>query len=175
MNLLKTTTRKATHKDISNIYEIEQETYGKFGWSKNIFKTELSNQFSRYYVFEKANEEKKIIGYIGCWLIGEEGHITTLVVLQKYRRNHIADILLYNLINSLQKEGINWLTLEVKVSNTAAINLYKKFGFKELGIRKNYYQDNNEDALLLWSENINSELFKEKLKKISSDKSQYDF
>lgn len=175
MNTQTKTIRKATNTDITNIYKIEQETYGKFGWSKNIFKIELSNQFSRYYVFEKVNEEKKIIGYIGCWLIGEEGHITTLVVSQKYRRNHIADILLYNLIQSLQKEDINWLTLEVKVSNIPAINLYKKFGFKELGIRKNYYQDNNEDALLLWSENINSESFKEKLKKISSDKSQYSF
>lgn len=152
----KLTIRPIKIADLDSIVCIEKETYGEFGWSHNTFLNEINNDYSVYYLSElKLSDTFKIVGYIGAWLVGDEAHITTMVVSSKYRRVHIADILLYNLIKSVQSKGIKWLTLEVKSSNNPAINLYNKFKFKQLGIRKKYYQDNNEDALLLWTEDIN--------------------
>lgn len=149
--------RKIKLEDLEQVVQIEGEAYGNYGWSLKSFINELNNPCSVYLV---AEGNSNIIGYIGAWLINDEGHITTLVVSKKHRRNHVADILLYNLLELLTKEEIKWLTLEVRVSNQAAINLYNKFKFKQLGIRKKYYQENNEDALLLWTENINTPEYK---------------
>lgn len=179
---LKHKIRKINRKDISTISKIEYETYGKYGWSKEIFNNELTNDYARYFVFELTSNIPEVIGYIGCWIVNEEAHITSLVVSHKYRRIHVADKLLYSLIINMLKENIKWLTLEVRVSNVPAINLYKKFGFNQLGIRKKYYQDNNEDALILWSENIQSTKYKKLLNEIiikindeisNADKYQY--
>ncbi len=149
--------RKPNIEDLEQVVQIEDEAYGNYGWSLKSFINELNNPCSIYLV---AENNSNIIGYIGAWQINDEGHITTLVVSKKHRRNHVADILLYNLLTLLTKKGIKWLTLEVRVSNQAAINLYNKFKFKQLGIRKKYYQENNEDALLLWTENINTPEYK---------------
>ena len=146
--------RNATIHDVDEVYVIECETYGAHHWSKKSFTSELVNKYSKYLVCESNTDNKKILGYAGYWIVGKEGHITTMVVSPKYRKKHIADILLYNLIASAIRNNIKWLTLEVRVSNIAAINLYTKYNFKQLGIRKNYYQDNNEDALILWTDDI---------------------
>ncbi len=87
-------------------------------------------------------------------IAGDEAHITTLAVHQDYRRNRVGEVLLINNILTCRQNGAKWLTLEVRVSNEKAQNLYFKFGFKNLGIRRHYYQDNSEDALMLWTENI---------------------
>lgn len=154
MDMLKI--RNATIHDVNKIYLIECETYGAHHWSKKSFTNELINKYSRYLVCELNTDNKEIMGYAGYWMVGNEGHITTMVVSPKYRRNHIADILLYNTIGSALCNNIKWLTLEVRVSNIAAIGLYTKYNFKQLGIRKNYYQDNNEDALILWTDDISN-------------------
>lgn len=146
--------RNADILDIEEIYQIEHETYGNHHWSKKSFITEFSNTYSRYLLCELDSENKKILGYAGYWIVSNEGHITTMVVAPKYRRMHIADILLYNLIRSAIHNNVKWLTLEVRVSNLPAIALYSKYCFKQLGVRKNYYQDNSEDALILWTEDI---------------------
>lgn len=153
------------HKNLAQLIKVEFETYGNYGWSIEVFKNELSNENSLYLCYTEGDSDE-IIGYIGCWLIQDEAHITTLVVSQKYRRKHIADILLYSLTQELIRNKVKWITLEVKVSNIPAINLYTKYGFKQLGIRKKYYQDTNEDALILWSENIQTDNFKSKVNDI---------
>ena len=154
--------RRAILTDISNIMEIETASFGKHHWSYNTFVKELKNDYSNIYVSELITDyfNKKIIGYTGYWHLFDEGHITTLAVSHFYRRNHIADILLYRIIKDAYKLNINWLTLEVRISNIPAINLYNKYDFRRLGIRKNYYQDNNEDGLILWTENIRNIDFK---------------
>lgn len=136
---------------IDDIQVIEPLSFGKHHWSRKAFLSEFS---SNYSVYKSAICNSKTVGYIGSWIIGDEGHITTLAVHPEYRKKHIADILLYSLFLELKSKNIKWLTLEVRVSNIAAVNLYKKFKFKQLGIRKKYYQDNNEDGLILWTENI---------------------
>lgn len=162
--------RPILESDIDQIMSIEEQSFGKHHWSKNAFINELNNQSAKYFLASlEINNESKVIGYIGYWLIGEEGHITTLAIDHNFRRRHIADILLYYLIKDACKSNVNWLTLEVRASNTSAIYLYNKFNFKQLGIRKNYYQDNNEDGIIYWTENINNESYQILIESIFSN------
>lgn len=162
--------RKALESDIDTILPIEENAFGTHHWSKQSFISEFSNNYSTYLVAEMP--EKKIAGYGGYWRVIDEGHITTLAVSLNYRRRHIADILLYFLIQDAYKFSVKWLTLEVRASNIPAINLYKKFKFEQLGIRKKYYQDNNEDAIMFWTKNINDPSFKKNLNNIFINISQ---
>ena len=100
------------------------------------------------------------MGYAGTWQILEEAHITNIAVSPDYRRKKVGEALLTTIINDCRNNGIKYITLEVRVSNTPAINLYEKYGFKSLGTRKGYYQNNNEDALIMWTENMFYDKFK---------------
>ena len=90
----------------------------------------------------------------------EEAHITNIAVSPDFRRKHIGESLLMVLIESCRKSMVKYITLEVRVSNEPAIKLYEKYGFRSLGTRKGYYQDNDEDALIMWTENIFYDKFK---------------
>jgi len=164
--------RTTSIKDINDIMQIEPMSFGASHWSRSTFINEINNINSQYLSAEiislQKKDNSKIVGYIGYWKVLDEGHITTLAIHQDYRRRHVADILLYNLICNASLNSIKWLTLEVRVSNIAALNLYKKFKFKHLGIRKNYYQSDNEDAYVLWTENINNPEYLEYIKGIIS-------
>ena len=159
--------QKMTHKNLDNILEIEELCYGPHHWSRESFLTELNNKISSYYVV--VNNENRCIGYSGLWKIVDEAHITNLCVHPKYQNKKIAHKLLLNIIEECYREKIKFITLEVRISNKRAIHLYKKFGFKSLGVRKKYYQDNNEDALIMWSENIFDEKYKQLYDKIKKD------
>jgi ribosomal-protein-alanine N-acetyltransferase len=150
--------RRMEKSDISEIVKIEALSYGEHHWSKESFHNELSNDLARYYCF--VNEEDKVLGYIGCWHIFEEAHITTLSVHPDYRNQKIAQKLICKMLDDCYKNKIKYITLEVRESNIPAIALYEKNGFKSIGTRKGYYQDNNEDALIMFTENIWHERFK---------------
>ena len=90
----------------------------------------------------------------------EEAHITTIAVAPEFRRKNFGQALLKRIIDDCYLEKIKYITLEVRVSNTPAINLYTKYGFSSFGTRKGYYQDNNEDALIMWTKNIFFDEFK---------------
>lgn len=145
--------------DLDEVMEIEPVAFGSHHWSRQSFVNELSNANGYYFVASDGGTGK-LLGYSGFWLIGEEAHITTLAVHPDCRRNHIGERLLIYDIGQAQKVGANWMTLEVRVSNEMAQQLYYKYSFKNLGFRRNYYQDNSEDALVLWTENINAPEFK---------------
>ncbi|HEY9791420.1 MAG TPA: ribosomal protein S18-alanine N-acetyltransferase [Candidatus Obscuribacterales bacterium] len=148
-----------TEADLDQIMLIEPHAFGTHHWSRQSFLNELANPGGHYFV--TADElSAKLCGYSGFWLIGEEAHITTLAVHPDLRRRYIGELLLINDIEHAQNVGASWLTLEVRASNYAAQNLYFKYGFKNLGTRRKYYQDNDEDALVLWAENIRSDEFK---------------
>ncbi len=147
-----------TPADLDQVMEIEPVAFGSHHWSRQSFVNELSNPSGFY--FTATDAQGQICGYSGFWLIGEEAHITTLAVHPDLRRQHIGERLLINDITQAESVGANWLTLEVRVSNESAQQLYYKYGFKSLGMRRRYYQDNDEDALVLWAENINSAEFK---------------
>jgi len=145
-------------EDIENVVQIEAEAYGEHHWSKSSFYDELQNNLARYYVAKTSGGE--LIGYAGTWHIIDEGHITTIAVKKSYHRQHIGEAIIIKILEDCYSAGIKYLTLEVRVSNTPAINLYTKYGFSSLGTRKGYYQDNNEDALIMWTENIFYDKFK---------------
>ena len=143
---------------LDDIIRLEEQAYGPHHWSKESFFNEINNELARYYcAFDESGE---LTGYAGCWQILEEAHLTNIAVSPACRRNHIGEALLTAIIKSCINEMIKYITLEVRVSNMPAISLYEKYGFKSLGIRKGYYQDNNEDALIMWTENIFYDKFK---------------
>ena len=145
-------------KDIEDVIKIEADAYGEHHWSKSSFYNEMQNNLAKYYVARIPSGE--IVGYAGTWHIVDEAHITTIAVNKNYQRQHIGEALMVRIFEDCYKEEIKYLTLEVRESNTPAINLYKKYNMQSLGTRKGYYQDNNESALIMWTENIFYDKFK---------------
>ena len=160
VNLFEIYISKMTAADIEKVIEIESEAYGEHHWSKSSFYDEMQNKLAKYYVAKTASGE--LVGYAGTWHIIDEAHITTIAVKKTHLRKHIGEAIITRIIDDCHSEGIKYLTLEVRVSNEAAIALYTKYGFESLGTRKGYYQDNNEDALIMWTENIFYDKFKTK-------------
>ena len=150
--------RRMEKSDLDSVEKVEAQAYGQHHWSKESFSNELSNELARYYSAEDCNGI--LVGYAGCWQILEEVHITNIAVSPDYRRQGIGETLLKRIIDDCYENKAKYITLEVRVSNTAAIGLYEKYGFKSLGVRKGYYQNNNEDALIMWTENIFYDKFK---------------
>lgn len=149
--------RRMCLDDLDQVMIIEPNAFGSHHWSRQSFINELNNPSGSYF---SIFDDVALVGYSGFWLIGEEAHITTLAVHPDLRRRYLGELLLINDIEQAQKVGASWLTLEVRVSNYVAQNLYFKYGFKNLGTRRKYYQDNDEDALVLWAENIRSDEYK---------------
>ncbi len=159
--------RKMDKKDIDQVMEIESIAYGKFFWPTEAFVAELENGLGYYFVAE--DESKKIIGYAGFWLIYDEAHITTIAIHPDFRRQGLGDRLLQKMIEAGYEKNAKWFTLEVRASNIAAQNMYYKYNFKNLGLRKKYYQDNDEDALIMWTENIWNKNFREHFENVKND------
>lgn len=105
-------------------------------------------------------ELRSIVGYAGLWLMVDEAHITTIAVAPAARGQGVGELLLLALIDRAIAVGARWVTLEVRVSNQVAQSLYRKYTFKEMGVRKRYYSDNNEDALIMWTEPLDSPEFR---------------
>lgn len=141
------TFRQLTSADIEDIYEIERASF-PFPWTKGAFVHELTeNPYATYIGLEL---DGRLVGYGGFWLILDEAHITNIAVLPEYRGQKLGEALLKELIDRIIKKGAMRVILEVRISNTIAQNLYRKFGFEQCAIRKNYYSDNNEDAIIMW-------------------------
>lgn len=152
------TIKRMTPDDIDGVMQIEASAYGDHHWSKSSFLSEISNELAHYYAL-KTNDGF-LAGYAGCWHILEEAHITTIAIHPDFRRKNFGQALLTRIIDDCYKDLIKYITLEVRVSNTPAISLYTKYGFSSFGTRKGYYQDNNEDALIMWTKNIFFDEFK---------------
>lgn len=139
--------REMTEEDIDRVLVIEKETFTT-PWSKDAFVLEITgNQLAKYVVAEK---DGKIVGYGGLWLILDEGHITNIAVSPEYRGQGIGNLIVEGLVDICEKKGINNMTLEVRKSNLVAQSLYKKYGFIDCGVRKGYYSDTKEDAVIMW-------------------------
>lgn len=152
------TIKRMAKEDVDGVIAIEGKAYGEHHWSKDSFLQELCNDLAWYYSL--FNEKGELVAYAGTWHILEEAHITNIAVDKDHRRKGYGEALLKHILDDCYKEMIKYLTLEVRVSNKAAIGLYKKYGFKSFGIRKKYYQDNNEDAMIMWTKNIFYDEFK---------------
>lgn len=139
--------RRATELDIGRLVEIEQQSF-TVPWPPEAFYNDIiQNRFAVYIMIE-CNLE--VAGYCGMWLVLDEAHITNIALLPKFRGRKLGEALLREVMSIAKNAGAETMTLEVRVSNIVAKALYKKLGFQEGGIRKNYYTDNYEDALVMW-------------------------
>jgi ribosomal-protein-alanine N-acetyltransferase len=165
-------------KDIEKAVEIDREAFPSMLPPAN-YQRELKNGLAYYIV---ACDEKQVdvnndgnnnldsinnvIGLAGFWLLAGEAHIVNIAVRKTCRRLGIGELLLVNLINQTLKKGADTITLEVRKSNNAAQKLYKKYGFEIKGIRRGYYLDDKEDAVIMTTKDIKSEEFQTKLIKL---------
>lgn len=134
-------------RDLSSVLDIEKRSFTA-PWSRNAFLSELLENDRAYYFAARVGE--RIVGYIGVWLVAGEGHITNVAVHPDFRNRGIGRRLLHAVADMVKERGGNRLTLEVRRSNRVAHSLYRSLGFMDAGIRKGYYRDNNEDAIIMW-------------------------
>jgi ribosomal-protein-alanine N-acetyltransferase len=144
--------------DLDDICELENLSF-TIPWSRESFVHELTkNAFAKYMV---ADVEGRARGYCGMWIVLDEAHITNVAVHPDWRGKSLGEGLMRVMMELAQKAGAEKMTLEVRVSNHVAQKLYKKLGFHEEGIRKGYYSDNMEDAIIMWV-NLNDNIFLER-------------
>lgn len=142
---------------LDQVLEIEKASFPT-PWSRDAFKGEiLQNDFARYIV---AVSDNAVIGYGGMWIILDEAHITNVAVRPDLRGRSIGKVLMMEIIRQAVMKGANSMTLEVRPSNKPARKLYHSLGFKERGLRKRYYSDTNEDAIIMWKELLPERDFK---------------
>lgn len=151
---LKIKITRMTENDINEVIKIEDASFNA-PWSKRMFFSELNgNPFSHLYA-ARILERDEIVGYVCFWLVFEELHLMNLAVHPRWRREGIGEELLRWAVTKGGEAGARRATLEVRSSNDAAKELYKKVGFKARSIRRNYYSDPKEDAVIMWMEDIN--------------------
>ena len=140
---------KMTEKHVAQVAELEKICFGSAAWSEKSIASELNNALSLWIV---AVEDEKVLGYVGSQTVMGETDMMNVAVHPDYRKQGIATGLITELIGALKKRESHCLTLEVRASNEPAKNLYKILDFEEIGIRKNYYRNPREDALILRKE-----------------------
>ncbi|MDR7433951.1 MAG: ribosomal protein S18-alanine N-acetyltransferase [Armatimonadota bacterium] len=133
---------------LPRVLEIERVSFPT-PWPQDAYLQEIRGNRLASYIVAKVEEE--VVGYAGMWVILDEAHITTIAVDPRYRRQSIGERLLLALIEEAIRRGARWMTLEVRKSNTAAQALYRKYGFRDIGVRRGYYSDNREDAIVMWA------------------------
>ena len=139
--------RPATLDDVKPMTEMDQ-VCSAIPWSEKSFFEEITrNKVARYVIAEAAG---RIAGYAGMWAIIDEGHITNVAVHPDFRRRGIARTLISTLLTASEAEGVSAYTLEVRASNEIAISLYSSLGFQAEGVRRKYYEDDSEDAIIMW-------------------------
>jgi len=139
--------RRARSEDLERLATLEEICFA-IPWNERALSSEIRDSHRKCYVV--AEKDGEILGYGGLWIILDEGHINRICVLPKYRNKHIGRGIVSTLMDEAAKEGCISFTLECRVSNESAIRLYIGLGFKKDGIRKHYYDDNNEDAVIMW-------------------------
>lgn len=151
------TYRSMTVDDIPVVTGLEQVTYAT-PWSEQVFRDELA-QPDRIYLI--AEEDGVLAGYAGLMLVGEEAHVTTVAVDDAWRGKRVGTGLMIRLVDGAIHNGALHLTLEVRASNVIAQDLYRRFGMAPVGVRKNYYE--NEDALIMWAHDIGGTEYRERI------------
>ncbi len=165
-------------RDITAVMEIEYDSFPS-PWSARAYRHELlDNDLSHYFVVRQRRMEGSglslparvrrclglgkrlpILGYAGFWLMVGEAHICTIAVQPNWRRLGIGELLLVAMLDRATELEADMATLEVRVSNVTAQNLYRKYGFRQAGLRRRYYRDSDEDALIMSTERLTSASF----------------
>lgn len=146
--------------DIPVVTRIERASFSTV-WPSDAFYNELStNKLAHYFVGRIGD---RVVAYGGIWVILEDSHITTLAVDPACRGKHFGEMMLLHLVDEALERGAAWMTLEVRQSNIVAQRLYRKYGFTTVTMRRGYYSDDNESALVMWAGNLKSELYRNRL------------
>jgi ribosomal-protein-alanine N-acetyltransferase len=133
--------------DVDQVIEVDKASFST-SWTPDIFYQEISeNKYAHYYIVEIAGH---IIGYAGAWIVYEDAQITNIAIKPEYRGKKIGQKLFQFMLQLAKVAGAERLSLEVRATNVIAQRMYRKFGLVPGGIRKNYYTDNNEDAIVMW-------------------------
>ena len=147
-------------RHVRSVLRIEEQVYPR-PWSMSLFLSELALRTTRAYFVARVGRE--VVGYAGLMMTAEDGHVTTIAVDPKWHRHKIGTRLLLGLAREAIARGAENLTLEVRLSNKGAQDLYRRFGFSPVGVRKGYYQETNEDALVMWVHEVNTPEYAELL------------
>ena len=165
-------------RDIKEVMEIEHDSFPS-PWSARAYRHELlDNALSHYFVVRQRQMERlglgllarirhslgvgarsPVLGHAGFWLMAGEAHISTIAVQPDWRRRGVGELLLVAMLDQATELEADIATLEVRVSNGTAQNLYRKYGFRRVGLKRHYYRDRDEDALTMSTERLTSAIF----------------
>ena len=152
-------------RHLRSVLRIESKVY-PVPWSMSLFLSELALRSTRaYYV---AFVGRQVVGYAGLMMTLDDGHVTTIAVDPAWHRHKVGTRLLLALAREARRRGATSLTLEVRLGNKPAQNLYRRFGFRPVGVRKNYYAETKEDALVMWAEDVAGEEYAKLLDSIEA-------
>lgn len=160
------TTRDALFQDMPQILNILQKTLSS-QWTTNFDIKKLQTKIPHYIV--AFSGKNKIVGTLGYWITMDELHITDMGVLPRLQHHGLGRLLLTNIVQIAYRLGVQLITLEVRISNIKAQNLYKKYGFETIITKDNYYSDTREKALVMSTSNINTEEYISKVKSLESE------
>lgn len=138
--------KEMTLEHLDGVMIVENLSF-KIPWSKSSFLEELQNELAIYFV---AVFNGQVVGYGGLWKIFDEGHITNIAVHPEFRLCGIGSKIMEKILEVCNFNSIRSLTLEVRKTNISAQKLYQKYGFRTEGVRRKYYSDTGEDALIMW-------------------------
>ncbi len=191
---LHTQIRPMTADDITQVADVERESFPSM-WPQTAYKRELANKLARYLVLTEvrdtpleppatsglwgtlrrivgsepvAGSHEYLLGFVGVWLMVGEAHIVTVAVRERYRRMGIGERLVIAILELAKEYDQEVATLEVRASNDSAQRLYEKYGFARLGLRKRYYTDNNEDAVIMTTPELNSDGFRARFEELQA-------
>ena len=139
--------REMRPEDADAVEVVEKACFA-IPWSRESFWKEAANENTCYLL---ALDGANVIGYAGCWISFEEAQITNIAIAPEYRGQGVGTALMAKLIALVKDRGVTAMTLEVRPSNAPARALYAHYGFREAGVRKKYYHDNGEDAIIMWN------------------------
>ncbi len=159
MSITELAIRRMIEEDLDEVMELEGKAFSS-PWTRDMYLREIEKPEGCYLV---ARLGERLAGYGGALIIIDEAHVMTLAVRPELRRRGIAARILLELVTGVEEMGARFLTLEVRKSNQPAISLYTRFGFQIMGERKNYYLDNMENAYIMWTEDITTPAYRERL------------
>ena len=140
-------------RHVRSVLRIEEQVYPR-PWSHSLFVSELALRSTRAYIVAKVGRD--IVGYAGLMMSLTDGHVTTIAVDPRWHRHHIGTRLLLALAREAIARHATALTLEARLSNKRAQEMYRRFGFVPVGVRKGYYVDTGEDALVMWAYEVDT-------------------
>lgn len=147
-------------RHVRSVLRIENQVYPR-PWSMSLFLSELALRATRAYFVARVGRD--VVGYGGLMMTGDDGHVTTIAVDPAWHRHQVGTRLLLALAREAIEREARSLTLEVRLMNKGAQALYRRFGFGPVGVRKNYYAETNEDALVMWAHEVDHPAYRELL------------